>query len=191
MIKDYSLFYSYYETGDVLFVNFGVKNDKVTKKQIGNISVIYNEKTPICYEIHQITKTLKIKSKGYIFLPNSIFIDVINGLLRRANLEQLNYIDKSHYVVGKVVGREGNLLLVDDGDKILRCNNPINLAKDTVVVIAEEGALLRNGNRFQKKDNSDALLCYEDDLYLSDNHELIVLDTNIDVGQDFLKMEAL
>ena len=191
MIKDYSLFYSYYETGDVLFVNFGVKNDKVTKKQIGNISVIYNEKTPICYEIHQITKTLKIKSKGYIFLPNSIFIDVINGLLRRANLEQLNYIDKSHYVVGKVVGREGNLLLVDDGDKILRCNNPINLAKDTVVVIAEEGALLRNGNRFQKKDNSDALLCYEDDLYLSDNHELIVLETNIDVGQDFLKMEAL
>lgn len=191
MIKDYSLYYSYYETGDILFVSFGDKANNIMKKQIGNITVIYNEKTPVCYEIHQITKTLKIKSKGYIFLPNSIFIDVINGLLRHANLEQLDYIDKSHYVVGKVAGIEGSNILVDDGTKTLKCAGVKDLPKDTVVVIAEEGALLKSGKRFQQSENIDALLCYEDDLYLSENHELIVLDTNIDVGQDFLKMEAL
>ena len=191
MINKYSLYYSYKEHGDTLIVKLREADGDLTRASFGAVDVISDEKGLVCYEIHQINKTLKIKSNGYLFLPNDVFIDIINGLLSRYDLETLSYIESSGYYVGKVISFENHIATIEVGEKTVKAKLAEGINIGDIVVAALEGALLKSGNRYRGSGIFNSKICFEDDLYLSDKHEIIKLDNNELVGQDFLKMEAI
>lgn len=191
MISNYSLYYSYKEHGDTLFIKIRDGEGDLTRKSFNNIEAISDKKGLVCLEIHQINKILKIKSNGYLFLPNDLFIDIINGLLSRYNLETLSYIKTSGYFVGKAIGISDHIASIEVDNRVVKAKAPVDLVNNDIVVVALTGALLKDGTRFRGSGIFNSKVCFEDDLYLSDKHEIIKLENNELVGQDFLKMEAI
>ena len=97
MIKNYAMFYKYVKGHDVLVVvfNYGNKATKYVRNK--DLGVAYCNDTPIAYNFFNISKIVKIRAQGMIYLPSDVLIDILNSLL--GNNEQLDYKKDSGYQI--------------------------------------------------------------------------------------------
>lgn len=197
MINNYSLFYSYKRLGDVLLVRIDeeAKPDKtITNK---NVSILSKEDRVISYHIFNISKIMKIKTSGIIFLPSTMFIDVINDILKNANQDILSYKDSSGYVTGKVKKvtplNEGCIIEVDTINDMLTCYSPDVLKENDVVCIAKIGTSLNNGKVIKSKNKYGHIIngyvCSEKDVGVSESDTVLLLENDSLIGVDFFQME--
>jgi len=104
MIENYGMF-NHHELDNELSLLFSDK-DITSVKDINGIIVCYNDCNIVGYKIPNFIRYAKIKYSGIIFLPINILIDVINSLLKNADLETLSYKTSSGYIIKKIDGKK-------------------------------------------------------------------------------------
>lgn len=193
MKKQYSIFYSYKGIGDVLIVIFNNESKPTHHERKGQVEVIYHEQEVIGYNIFDISKIIKIKTSGLIYLPSKELISIINALLRNNGLEELEEQTNSGYIIGEVVDikpyQEKKIVSVDIGKEVVKAytKEAINL-KDKVVV-ATLGTRLNDSRIVKIIEDANAFICTEKDLQISESDTILILDNEEENGKDFFTME--
>lgn len=203
-MKDYALFYDYHTIGDVLLIvkDLETKPNKVIKN--GDVTSLFKNDELIGINIFNISNVLKIKSKGLIVLPLKEMIDIINNILKNADVEELEYKEQSGFKIGKVLTCEEHpdsdhmhVLTVDIKDEVLDivCGAP-NVAVGQKVVVATLGATMFDGKRIVPSElrgiKSNGMLCSPRELHLEGAPQvrgILVLDESVEIGEDFFKSE--
>ena len=191
MVDKYSIFYSYKEIGDVLLIIFDEETLPTSHNRREDVAVIYHDDTIIGYNIFNISKVIKIKTKGIIYFPSDVFIDVINTILQNQKLETLTHCAHSGYVIGQVTNIEmsGESIapFIDVGDKIVKGQDVPNVKIGDKIVVALPGARLYDGQEI-KEDISPAHLCSNRELSISNDDQIYLVDEDGIVGEDFFKI---
>ncbi len=199
-MKDYAIYYSYKNIGDVLIILFDKNKEVTSYEKKNNVVVIYHNDGVIGYNIFDVKEIIKIKNEGMIYYPSNALIDVINTMLKNAKVETLEYKEESGYVTAEVI----DVIPLDEHKSYVIVgleNDSVNLiAKDVTVnvgdkvVIAKVGTYLNNGD-VVKEGNMDGTLlnghlCTNGELGINeDKEQVLVLDKDIEVGKDFFSME--
>lgn len=177
MIKNYSLFYSYEKLGDMLIIS--IVDAPITSVDTRNmVQLCYNKDKLVTIRLKGITKIMKIHTSGLIGLPADPFIDVVNTILSKELSPNLSYKTRSDYIIGKVV--EGG---VDIKDTII----PIDISDlklNSKVVIAKPNTRLATGIW-----TKDYHLCTYQDLHTNDEQEVLQVDDEYQVGEDFFRIK--
>ncbi len=140
-MKDYSLYYSYKNKGDVLIITFDGEKEATKSENRERVTIIYNNSEIIGYQIKNIKEIIKIKSEGMIYLPNKEMVEVINSILKNAKLEPLEEKENSGYFTAevdgkKVVVRNKNHICtykdlgISEEEEILYLDKDIEIGKD-------------------------------------------------------------
>ena len=198
MIKDYLLYFSNNVYKDSLYIH--LKRDyriKDETKFFNDVEVLYKQKEPIVYMIHNISRYTKIRMDGYIYLPNKILLDVINPILINAGLEPLAYKDKSGFVIGKISAKTAYLTGfyydLNLSDHIAHAYSEQEIQVGKKVVVIEEGISLDEKRYFLNYElegqKINAYLVNEKDLSISESDQVIIIEENIKVGSDFFYLE--
>lgn len=198
MIKDYLIYFSNSVYKDSLYIH--LKRDYQIKdetKFFGDVEVLYKQKEPIVYMIHNISRYTKIWMDGYIYLPSKILIDLINSILINAKLEPLMYKDKSGFTIGKIVEKtpylQGFCYKIDIKNKIVTAFSKEEISLNKKVVVALEGVSLDEKRYFINYDLDgkfiDSYLVNENDLLISEENKVIIIDEDKNIGSDFFWME--
>ena len=200
MKKQYSLFYSYKNIGDVLIVIFDNDKKPTRSERKGNVEVIYNQEDIIGYNIFDIRNIVKIKTEGLIYLPSPALIGVINTILMNNKVEELAPMVESGYVIGEVkniqqIDAEKTLIFVDIGKDLAKAIVKNNALKEhDKVVVATLGTRLNNGETIKAsslgENTINAHLCSEKELQISEENKVLVLDKEEEIGKDFFTTEA-
>lgn len=198
MINQYALNYSYKETNDTLIIDFSFGLLETKREQIKNILVIKNNDKIIAYHVQNFSEIMKIWTKGRIFLPSKIFIEIVNNVLINAKLEPLLEIEHSGYYIAKIIKKmdlDGGYIYQLDLFKETRyCFSRQSYDVNTCVVVVIENNIHTNNEIFKAYQLNgyriSAKFCYEDELSLSDNHLLITLENEGQIGDDFFKSEV-
>ena len=140
-MKDYSLYYSYKNKGDVLIITFDGEKEPTRTETKGRVTILYNNSEVIGYHIRDIREIIKIKNEGMIYLPNKEMISVINSILKNAGLEPLEEKENSGYFTAEVDGKKVVVknnnhvctykdLGISDEEEILYLDKDIEIGKD-------------------------------------------------------------
>ena len=178
MYQNYSLFYSYSKAGDVLIISL-CDGESVRTETRSNIELSYDETDYLLkIKIHGISKIMKIHSNGLIPLPANQFIDVINTLLAKENIDKLAYKYKSDFIIGEVTEHGVNI-----GEKTIELKvDGLNI-KDKVVV-CYPWVRLATGKWANKY-----WVCTYKDLSISESDEIFIIDEDdVVIGEDFYKI---
>lgn len=198
MIKDYLLYFSNNVYKDSLYIHlrrdYQIKDET---KFFNDVEVLYKQKEPIVYMIHNISRYTKIKLDGYIYLPNKILLDVINQILINAGLEPLAYKNKSGFIIGKISAKTAYLTgfyyEIDLSDHIAHAYSETEIMVGKKVVVIEEGVSLDEKRYFLNYElegqRIDAYLVSEKDLLISEINKPIIIEEDIKVGSDFFYLE--
>lgn len=179
IINNYDIFYSYKLIGDVLIVSiFNASNEMVYKK--GSLEICYQNDEVSKIRFNNISKVIKIHSNGLIPLPNKLFVDILNDILSKENIEfRLGYKEHSNYIIGKVV----KLNIVDIGDtEISLVTKGANI--NDLIVVAKPNVRLATGVW-----TSTYHICSYADLHLDDDNKIFIIDEEFIPGTDFFKTE--
>lgn len=178
MINNYSLYYSYQTIGDVLIISIS-DGDIANIEKRNNVELCYNQDNYLLkIRIYGISKIMKIHSNGLIPLPMNQFIDIINSLLAKENVDKLAYKHNSDFIIGEVC-KEG----VNIGDSVIELKVDGLKLKDKVVV-AHPYVRLATGKWANK-----FWVCTYKDLSISDSEEIFLIDEDdVKVGEDFYKI---
>ena len=198
MIKDYLLYFSNNVYKDSLYIH--LKRDYQIKdetKFFNDVEVLYKQKEPIVYMIHNISKYLKIWMDGYIYLPTKVVIDIVNSILINAGLEPLAYKDKSGFIIGKILAKSpylhGFYYEIDLSDHTAHAFSEEEIQVGKKVVVIEEGTSLDEKRYFLNYElegqKIDAYLVNEKDLLISESNKAIIIDENIKIGSDFFYLK--
>ena len=198
MIKDYLIYFSNNVYKDSLYIH--LRRDYQIKDETkfsNDVEVLYKEKEPIVYMIHNISRYAKIWMDGYIYLPTKIMIDVVNSILINAGLEPLAYKTESGFKIGKITAKtaylHGFCYEIDIGDKHVHTYSDEELNVGKKVVIIQEGVSLDEKRYFLnyelEGEKIDAYLVNEKDLSISSDNKTIIVDDKLKVGSDFFWME--
>lgn len=179
MITNYAIYYSYKTIGDVLLVVVRDENvDKIVS--FDNLTALYSKNEIVGYNIHNLSKIIKIHSHGRIFSPPSLIIDIINNILRKYELPLLDRDNGSKFIIGKVTSNN----TINLKDRIINIDTS-SVAINDVVVIAYPNSILGNG----KLINSYKLCTYKD-LLINENDEIIKFDDDSLIGNYFFSWEG-
>ncbi|HNX15896.1 MAG TPA: DUF4479 domain-containing protein [Bacilli bacterium] len=195
MIEKYSLYYSYRDIGDILLVAFNQKTIPTSHERKGDVAIIYHDGEIIGYNIFNISKIVKIKTKGLIYFPSSVFIDVINSILENHHLENLAHFAHSGYAIGQIVNTSMSHGLcrssIDIGGKILEGQLVPNLKVGDKVVVALPGATLYDGQEVeaisQTNSKTQSHICTNRELNIASNDDIYLVDEDGVVGEDFFR----
>ena len=198
MIKDYLLYFSNNVYKDSLYIH--LKRDYQIKdetKFFNDVEVLYKQKEPIVYMIHNISRYTKIRMDGYIYLPSKILLDVINPILINAGLEPLAYKDKSGFTIGKITAKTAYLTgfyyEINLSDHTAHAYSEHDIPAGKRVVVIEEGVSLDEKRYFLNYElegqKIDAYLVSEKDLSISELNKPIIIDKDIKIGSDFFYLE--
>ena len=185
MMKNYSLFYSYKNLGDILIVIFDNEKKPTRHERKGKVEIIYHEDEIIGYNVFDISEVIKIKTQGKIFLPSPILIKVINTILKNSGVEELDEIKESGYVIGKVIKENDNDIQVDIHQEIISVKKEDNIKINDYIVIAKKGTMLNSGQIVKE----DGHICNEKELQISDSDKPLVFKEEAAVGMDFFMEE--
>lgn len=193
MFDKYSIYYSYKEIGDVLLIVFDQKAMPTSFIQKSDVTVIYHNGEIIGYNIFNISKIVKIKTKGLIYYPSNIFIDIINSILKNNQFDILAHYSHSGYFIGQVAKIEKDHMLfrpyIDVGGKILPGQLVSHINEGDKVVAALIGARLYNGQEVEEtSDPAQVHLCSNRELSISLDDEINLVDEDGVVGEDFFKI---
>lgn len=198
MINKYTLNYSYKKTNDTLVIDFSFGLLETTRTQIKNVLVIKNNDKIIGYHVQNFSEIMKIWTKGRIFKMSKIFMEIVNNVLINAKLEPLSVQNDSGYFIAKILKKinlDGGYIYQLDLHKETRyCFSRESIDVNTCVVVVIENNIHLNNELFKAyKLNGykiSAKLCYEDELSLSNDHILITLENEDQIGEDFFKSEV-
>ena len=159
MIKEYGLYNLHHLDNSVVILFSDKKSNK--EKNLGEVDILYHDEQKVGYRLKNFIRYAKIKYSGIIFLPNNPLIDVINSILSKYNLENLEYKKGSGYITR-----------VNDG---------------VMQVYATEGTFLRDGTISKGRFCTyyDLYIDHEDE------HSPIVINEYIKEGRDFFLTEAI
>ena len=198
MIKDYLLYFSNQVYKDSLYIHlrkdYQIKDET---KFFHDVEVLYKQKTPIVYMIHNLSRYTKIWMDGYIYLPNKLLIQVINSILINEGLEPLMEKESSGFIIGKITAKEpylkGFYYDIDIKNRIVHAYSEEEINVDNLVVVITEGTSLDEKRYFLNYELEgrliDSYLVNEKDLSISDSNKIIIIN-NRKVGSDFFWMEA-
>lgn len=176
MIKKYSLFYSYKTLGDMLIIS--IIDAPITSVDTRNmVQLCYNKDTLVTIRMKGISKIMKIHTTGLIPLPGDTFVDVVNSILSKELAPNLSYKNRSDYTIGEVI-KSGVFV----GDKI------VDVAVDGLdvgvkVVVANPNTRLATGLWCK-----DYHLCTYKDLHIGDSKEILIIDEECKIGEDFFEI---
>ena len=186
MMKDYAIYYSYKNIGDVIVIIF---SDEATTKveQKGRVAIIYHEDRIIGYNIFNVKDIIKIKSEGMIYLPSPTLIDIINSLLINEGCEPLEVKESSGYFVAMVVDVTNSQVTISLKEKAFNLpNKNYQLNVGDKVVIAIKGTRLPNGSLI----NDEGHICTYKDLGIKiEEDTILVLDKDEEINKDFFSLE--
>ena len=180
MEKQYSLFYTYRKLDDVFAIVFHGFGKVTSKVKNGNVEALYDGKQLCGYNIFNIKQIIKIKVKGLIYLPNKELIDLINSILVNTKFEPIPYILHSGYIISKLVDENH----VDIGGFEIKTENVCYAKPGTLVVTAIPGTMLPDERLLD-----EGHICSFRDLSISEENDLLLLDENFKIGNDFFEME--
>lgn len=198
MIKDYLMYFSNNVYKDSLYIHlkreYQIKDET---KFFNDVEVLYKQKQPIVYMIHNISRYTKIWMDGYIYLPSKVLLDVVNSILINSGLEPLDYKKESGFIIGKITAKtaylHGFLYEIDIKDKSVFAYSEEDIEVSKKVVVIQEGTSLDEKRYFLNYELEgqliDAYLVSEKDLSISDKNKTIIIDNNMKVGNDFFWME--
>lgn len=177
-INNYDIFYSYKTIGDTLIVSiFSGQKDRIVTKGMVEVCYCNNEITTIRF--NGISKLIKIHSNGLMPLPNELFVDILNNVLKKENLDiKLAYKTHSNYVIGRVIDNN----IINIGSENIELHN--NLNTGDLVVIALPNTRLATGVW-----TSAHHICTYIDLHINNSTDVLIIDENYKPGTDFFKME--
>ena len=185
-MKDYGIFYSYKNNGDSLVIVFDNEKEFINEKVVGRVHIYYDNDKVIGYKIDKIKDFLKIRSEGdKLFFPNKEFIDVINSILINAKCEPLELRENSGYFIGEVKEINKDAITVSLGNRNItaaKCDANIG----DKVVVALPGTML--DGRTKVKDY--AHICVDKDLNYEGTDEILLLDKDAVIGEDFFTLEV-
>ena len=186
-MKDYGIFYSYKNNGDSLVIVFDTEKEFKEEKVNGRVHIYYENDRVIGYKIDGIKEFLKIKNKGEkIFFPNNIFIDVINSILINAKCEPLEPLENSGYFVGQIKDIKEDIITVSLGNKDIKANKCSGANIGDKVVVALPGTMLNGRTKVKEY----AHICLDKDLNEEGDNEILLLDKDAVVGEDFFTLEV-
>lgn len=196
MISNYSLFYSYKRVGDVLIINVDNELKPTSVENKGDVSIFFNNENIVEIRIDNISKIMKIRNDGIIYLPNKQFIDVINTILKNAGCDTLEYVNESGFVIGEVISINNDVCKINIGHKhvhaLLDKDKALNILDKVVVLL--QGHRLPDGTLFNKQlieqEIIDAHICSMKELGIDDSDELLIIDDEAEVGSDFFLSEG-
>ena len=163
--------------------------------------VLYKNDELIGINIFNISEILKIKSHGFLPLINEEVLNVINSILQNAGLEELEYQDKSGFVVAKIIDIEEHpesnhlhICTVDVGEEKplqIVCGS-YNAKIGMKVVCALPYTFMPNGQQIIPSKllgiESYGMLCSGNELNLEEyigKKGLLELDDSYNMGSDF------
>lgn len=199
---EYACYYNYKTIDDTLLIEFKPTEypTKVIKKD--NVVALYNKNEELVgINIFNISEIIKIKANGFIHHLNKEVLDVINSILKNANIKELNYQEGSGFKVAKIIDIEEHpdsehlhICKVDIGN-----NEPLqivcgafNARLDLKCVCALPYTFMPNGKQIVPgkllKIDSNGMLCSGRELGLEgyeNIHGLLELDDTYNIGDDF------
>ena len=198
MIEDYLLYFSNKVYKDSLYIHlkreYQIKDET---KFFNDVEVLYKQKEPIVYMIHNISKYTKIWMDGYIYLPSKVLIDVINSILINACLEPLAYKDGSGFKIGKITAKSpylnGFYYEIDLLDHISHAYSSEEIDVNKLVVVIEEGVSLDEKRYFLNYELEgqliDSYIVNEKDIAMSEENKAIIVEQDTVLGSDFFYLE--
>ena len=186
-MKDYGIFYSFKNNGDSLIIVFDNEKEFLNEKVIGRVHVYYDNDKIIGYKIDSIRDFLKIKSGGEkLFFPNKEFIDVINSILINAKCEPLELRENSGYFIGEVKEIKEDVIIVSLGKEQITADKCEGTNVGDKVVVALPGTMLDGRTKVKKY----AHICKDKDLNYGGDDEILLLDKDAKIGEDFFTLEV-
>ena len=189
MIKEYAMFYRYVKGHDALIVVFNYGNKATRYVKENDLGIAFSNDIPIAYNFFNISKIVKIKADGMIYLPSDVLIDLLNSLL--GNNEKLDYKKDSGYQI--VIAREiknkdekKDICYLEDGPKSIKeCLLPKDMIKvGDRFVLTKTGVMLPSG-MITKRPSA----CSNYDLGIDeDKSKIYILDDLYIIGSDFFRM---
>ena len=201
IMKRYGLYYNYKTLGDVLLIAFepNAIADEVIKKD--DVVVLKKGGETIGINIFNISKIMKIKANGYIPLVDDKVLGVINHILENHDVEVLEKLPHSGFIVAKIVDIEEHpesdhlhICKVDVGhnDYLEIVCGAFNARKDLICVCALPFSFMPSGRQIVPGKllgiDSYGMLCSGRELALEgyeNKSGLLELDDNYKVGSDF------
>ncbi|MGI6714247.1 MAG: YtpR family tRNA-binding protein [Bacilli bacterium] len=195
----YGVFYNYQLLGDVLLIDL-VDLPAEREEIRGEIHVLYHGEQIVGYNIFQISKIVKIRANGLIPLVDEKLLNVINSLLKKAELAPLPLLADSGFCIGKILTVEPHpesdhlhLTTVDIGSEILKivCGAK-NCKAGMMVPVAKVGTIMFDGTRIKETEvlgeKSYGMLCSSRELNLDQQSGLLELDHSYPLGSDFFQI---
>ncbi len=186
-MKDYGIFYSYKDKGDSLVIVFDTDKEFIDEKVNGRVHIYYDNDIVIGYKIDSIKEFLKIKNGGEkIFFPNAVFIDVINSILINAKCEPLEPRDNSGYFIGQVKDIKEDKIIVSLGSKDINASICLGANVGDKVVVALPGTMINGRTKVKEL----AHICIDKDLNAEGDNNILLLDKDAVIGEDFFTLEV-
>lgn len=200
-----TFFYNKKLIGDVLLVV--IDNDasitRIDKRD--DVCVIFHDDKVIGINIFNISQIIKFKNEGRIVLPSDEVIDIVNNKIASFNIEKIDYVRNTGFVVGRIISVEKHpdsdhlhILQVDVGSEILDivCG-AYNVKENMLVVVATIGTVMNDGTIIKPGkllgEVSNGMCCSPRELGLNIEyplHHLLELDEDqVVVGQDFFSLK--
>lgn len=186
-----TLFYNH-QLGDLLLIEFNIDKYPTHYQKENDIVLIYNDEELIGINIFNISSICKMKMNGQIHLPPKILIQLLNSILSKYNVI-IDFQDKSLFSVGNVNSCQEcenyYIVNVNVGNKMINAKSKKIIEKNNKCVVAFVGAILSNGYQVKNEMCNDILIegyiCSYCDLSINDDNNLLLLNDDIEVGQDF------
>lgn len=198
-MKNYAIYYSYKEIGDVVIILFDNAKNATSSIRKNRVSVIYHNDEIIGYNIFDIKDIIKIKSEGMIYFPSNVLVSIINSVLQNEKLETLEYKTSSGYLIAQVdeikgIDNEKSLLSLSIGNDIFHSVvKNCSLKNGDKVVIVQEGTFLNNGEMFKETNYENikinAHVCTGVELGITNIDGILSLDNDSVIGDDFFLLE--
>ena len=198
-MKNYAIYYSYKEIGDVVIILFDNAENATSSIRKNRVSVIYHNNEIIGYNIFDIKDIIKIKSEGMIYFPSNVLVSIINSVLQNEKLETLEYKTSSGYLIAQVdeikgIDNEKSLLSLSIGNDIFHSVvKNCSLKNGDKVVIVQEGTFLNNGEMFKETNfeniKINAHVCTGVELGITNIDGILSLDNDSVIGDDFFLLE--
>lgn len=198
-MKNYAIYYSYKEIGDVVIILFDNAENATSSIRKNRVSVIYHNDEIIGYNIFDIKDIIKIKSEGMIYFPSNVLVSIINSVLQNEKLETLEYKTSSGYLIAQVdeikgIDNEKSLLSLSIGNDIFHSVvKNCSLKNGDKVVIVQEGTFLNNGEMFKETNfeniKINAHVCTGVELGITNIDGILSLDNDSVIGDDFFLLE--
>ena len=203
-VKEMNIFYNRKGIGDVLLISLKeIDKEKRAVERQGDVARLYHQKTneTVGFHIFEASKYGEVKHDGMIPLTEEIKHLIEKAFAENKVEENINYPDKSFFVVGYVKEKKKHpdadklsVCKVDVGEETLQivCGAP-NVEKGQKVPVALPGATMPTGMKIKKSKlrgvPSNGMICSASELALKKVPEekgILVLSDDYEVGKDFL-----